>query len=363
MFALVPAFWCALRPVILAFVFFFLCVAPHPVLSFLTGSCPVGFAGRNHYTNVFSTLDCNAGYWQIPVAEKDKPLTAFTCHHGTWQCIRLPFGLCNAPATFQLAMDIILARVKWQTCIVYLDDVIVFSRTPEENVGHVEEVLKLLKAHGVSLKANKCHLFQKEAEYLGHVIRPGRVQISEKNIKALRGVKYPRTQTQMKSFLGMCGVYRRFVPNYARVARPLSALTSSKLPKDLLPPNGVETAAFETLRQLLLTTPILAIPRLGGHYIVDVDASYEQLGCSLMQQQPNGDYHPIGYYSRGLTPAEKNYHVTEIEALGVVWAVTYLRAYLEGEVFVIRCDHSSLLSVLVKNIPNLRINRWRLRFE
>jgi len=160
---------------------------------------------------VFSTLDCNESYWQIPVAEEDKHHTAFACHSGAWQCVRLPFGLCNAPATFQRAMDMILAGVKWQICLVYLDDVVVFSRSPEEHLQHLYEVWTRLGKAGVTLKAAKWHFFQEEVEYLGHVIRPGRVHVLEKNLRALRGLRYPETQTQMKSFLGTCGVYRRFM--------------------------------------------------------------------------------------------------------------------------------------------------------
>jgi len=111
---------------------------------------------------VFSTLDCNSGYWQTPVAKKDKHLTAFMCHSGAWKCVRLPFGLCNAPATFQRAMDMILAGVKWQICLVYLDDVIIFSRSPEEHLKHLDEVLTRLGKAGVTLKAAKCHFFQEE---------------------------------------------------------------------------------------------------------------------------------------------------------------------------------------------------------
>jgi len=177
---------------------------------------------------------------------------------------------------------------------------------------------------GVTLKAAKCHFFQEEVEYLGHVIRPGRVHVLEKNLRALRGLRYPETQTQMKSFLGMYGIYRRFVADFAKIAKPLTALTSNKLPKRLPLPREEESKAFEELRGRLLAAPILALPRREGHYIVDVDASYEQLGCCLQQQQPDGEYHPIGYYSRVPLPAEKNYFATEIEALGVVWAVTYL---------------------------------------
>jgi len=277
---------------------------------------------------VFSTLDCNAGYWQILVAEEDKHLTAFTCHLGARKCVRLPFGLCTAPATFQRAMNMILAGVKWKICVVYLDDVIVFSCSSEEHLQHLDEVLIRLGKAGVTLKAAKCPFFQKEVEYLGHVIKPGRVHVLEKNLRALRGLRYPETHTQMKSFLGTCGVYGRFVADFAKIAKRLTALTSTKLPKRLPPPREEETKAFEELRGRLLAAPILALPRRDGHYIVDVDVSYEQLGCCLQQQQRDGEYHPISYYSRALLPSEKNYFATDIEALGVLRAVTYLRSYL-----------------------------------
>jgi len=130
-------------------------------------------------------------------------------------------------------MDIILAGVKWQICLVYLDDVIVFSRSPEEHLQHLDEVLTHLEKAGVTLKAAKCHLFHEEVEYLGHVIRLGRVHVLEKNLRALRGLRYLETQTQMKSFLSMCGVYRSFVADFAKIAKPLTALTSTKLPKRL----------------------------------------------------------------------------------------------------------------------------------
>jgi len=193
------------------------------------------------------------------------------------------------------------------------------------------------------------------------VIRPGRVHVLEKNLQALRGLRYPETQTQMKSFLGRCGVYCRFVVDFAKIAKPLTALTSTKLPKKLHPSSRKETDAFEILRGCLLDAPILALPKKHGHHIVDADASYEKLGCCLQQQQSDGEYHPIGYYSRALLAAEKNYLATEIEALGVVWAVTYLRSYIEGAEFVVRCDHRALLSVLTGMSPNARIHRWRLR--
>ena len=144
------------------------------------------------------------------------------------------------------------------------------------------------------------------------------MHVLEKNLRALRGLRYPETQTQMKSFLGMCGVYRRFMADFANITKPLTALTSTKLPKRLPLPREKESKVFEELRGRLSAAPILALPRREGHYMVDVDASHEQLGCCLQQQQPDGKYHPIGYYNRALLPAEKHYFATEIEALGVV---------------------------------------------
>jgi len=198
-------------------------------------------------------------------------------------------------------------------------------------------------------------------EYLGHVMQPGRVHVLEKNIRALRGPRFPTAQTHMKSFLGMCSVNRRFVTDVAKIAKQLTAPTSTKLSKKLPPPSGKDTDACKILRGRLLDAPILALPRRHGHYIVDVDASSEQRGCCLQQKQSDGEYNPISYYSRALLPAEKNYFATEIEALGVVSAVSYLRSYRECAEFVIRCYHSAFLSIVTKKSPNARINRSRLR--
>lgn len=151
----------------------------------------------------FSTLECNAGYWQIPTREEDWHLTAFTRHCGVYQCTRLPFGLCNAPATFQRAIDLILAGGKWQFALVYLDDMIVFSGRAEDHLSHLDRVFILLSEAGVTLKPTKCHLFSNEVEYLGHIVRPGRVGVNANNIMAIRRAKLPLMQTQLRSFLGI----------------------------------------------------------------------------------------------------------------------------------------------------------------
>ena len=255
---------------------------------------------------------------------KDKAKTAFTCHCGTYQCTRLPFGLCNAPATFQVAIDMILSGVKWQNVLVYIDDLIIFLADAESHLSHLNMALTLLGQHGVTLKAQKCQLFSNEVEYLGHVVGPGRLSVNEKSPKAIKKAVFPKTQTQLRSFLGVCNVYRRFTVDFAKTAKPLDDLNSVKLPMRLSPPTPAEQAAFDKRREQPCHPPILAIPRKEGKYIVYVDARYDQLGCCLLQQKPDDKYLPVGYFSKGLLPAEKTYTVTEIEGLGVVWAVGLL---------------------------------------
>jgi len=261
----------------------------------------------------------------------------------------------------QRAIDIILSGVKWQNVLVYLDDLIIFSADAESHLFFLDTVLTLLGKHGVNLKAQKCHLFCNEVEYLGLVVRPGRLSVNEKNLKAITKAVFPKTQTQLRSFFGMCNVYRRFTVDFDKTAKPLNDLNSVKLPKRLSPPTSEEQAAFDTLRKQLCHPPIFAIPRKEGKYIIDVDASYDQLACRLLQQQPDYKYLPAGYFSKGLLPAEKNYTVTEIDGLGVVWAVGLLRPYIEGTKFLIQCGHQALKWILTTTAcTNNRLNRWRL---
>ena len=178
----------------------------------------------------FTTLDCNSGYWQIPVLEEDRSKTAFTCHEGCFEFCRMPFGLCHAPATFHRTVDMLLSGYQWRTCLVYSDDIIVFSDTKEDRLTHVREILTILKDAGFSLKLRQCSFFAQSVDYLGHVICPGKIEVASKNTEAVEGFKEPRTQTELRSFLDLCNVYRRFVPNFARTAAPLNALLRKGCP-------------------------------------------------------------------------------------------------------------------------------------
>jgi len=310
---------------------------------------------------VFSTLDCNSGCWKIPVADEDRDKTTFVCHEGAYRYIRLPFGLSNAPATFQRAIDMILAGLKCKICFEYLDDIIVFSQSAGEHVDHLREVFTALRGAGVSLKAKKCHLFQEEVEYLGHIVGRGQLQVQDKNIRGLKEASPPRCKKELRSFLGMCNVYRRFVKDYAQVARPLAAMTSSKRPDRLGKLSDEALGAFEELKRRLTEAPILALPRRHGAYTLDTDASAGQVGAVMLQEQPDQSTRPVGYWSRSLNSAERNNSTTERECLAVVWASLLLRPYIEGTRFTVRTDHAALKWMLHMDGDHGRLARWRLR--
>lgn len=309
----------------------------------------------------FSTLDCTAGYWQVPLRQEDREKTAFTCHDGLFEWIVMPFGLTNAPATFQRALDVILSGLKWQMCLVYLDDVIVFSKTAEDHVHHLDTILTRLRKAGVTLNLKKRSFFKREVEYLGHLVCPGQLKVHNKNTEALRQAVFPKTKTQMKSFLGACNVYRRFVKDFAKRARPLTELTKNEVGPQLPPPTDVQVAAFDDLKAALVSPPVLAIPHPTRRFVVDVDACTDQLGCALLQEQEDGELRSVEYYSRTLQPAERNYCTTERECLGLVWGVLSLRHFLDGNVFTVRTDHQALRWIYNTTDPSSRLMRWRLR--
>ena len=182
---------------------------------------------------IFTTLDAFNGYWQIDVPQEDRGKTAFVCHSGQFQYTRMPFGLTNAPATFQRGLDVILSRFKWKTCLVYIDDIIIFSKTVEEHIQHVDEILTALGNAGVTLKIKKCTFFSDSVEYLGHVIKPGKLEIDGANTKSLRDAKPPTTKTELRSFLGLCNVYRRFIKNFSMTAHPLNELLKKRFPRQI----------------------------------------------------------------------------------------------------------------------------------
>ena len=311
---------------------------------------------------VFSSLDANSGYWQIAVDEQDIEKTAFVCHQGLFEYLRMPFGLTNAPATFQRALDIALAGYKWHTCSVYLDDVIVFSEDDDEHITHLREILSVLKDTGMSLNLKKCSFFTKHIKYLGHIVRPGTIEVDKASTRCLEGLRPPRTITELRSFLGVCNVYRRFIRRLTDIAAPLNTLLEGSPAKNSPIPEFDERQrqSFETLKQAVMNPPVLSLPRVGLPYEIDTDACEHQIGFTLFQYQDR-KRKPIGFWSRTLSPHEKNYHMTEKECLAIVYAIRTCRHYLMGEKFTVLTDHNSLSWLMKINDPSGRLMRWRLR--
>jgi len=309
---------------------------------------------------VFSTLDCNAGDWKIPVAEEDRHKTTFTSHTGLFRSLRLPSSLVNAPALFQLALDIIMSCLRWQTRLVFLVNVIIFSRTVGEHIRHFREVLLLLEKSCVSLYPSKYHLFQQGVEYLGHVDRPSQLMVNQNDIKSLAQALSPRSQRGLKSFLGMCNVYRRFIKDYAHIAKSLTKLTGKNLPHALPLPDAATLAAFVYLKKRLAPTPVLALPLSEALFNLDTDACADQVGCMLLRQKPDKSILPVGYQIRGIIPAERSYSTTDRKCLFVVWSCFLLRPSTKGQEFLIRTDHSRSRWPLNMDSAQGRVACWRL---
>lgn len=311
---------------------------------------------------VFTTLDANWGYWQIPVQQEDRDKTAFVCHSGLYRFNWMPFGLTKAPASFQRALDILLSRFKWKTCLVYFDDIIIFSRSRAEHLEHVRSIMSILRDAGITLKLGKCKFCTDSVTYLGHEIRPGRLMIDEVRVKSLKQAKHPTTQTELRSYLALCNVYRRFVPSYTDIATPLYALLRKGESPKLDSLTDAQASAFFTLLAAVTSPPVLSLPKRDLPYSLDTDASNHQVGCALFQTTPEGERRPIGLWSRSLNDHERNYSVSEKECLAVVWSLQTLRPYLLGAPFTVYTDHSALRWLLSITEPSGRLMRWRLRY-
>ncbi|XP_078658200.1 tenascin-X-like [Branchiostoma floridae x Branchiostoma belcheri] len=288
---------------------------------------------------IFSTLDLASGYWQVAVDEADKEKTAFSTQFGLFEFNRLPFGLSGAPASFQRLMQHCLGDQNLETLLIYLDDIIVFSSNFDDHLARLDLVFTRLRAHGLKLRPNKCHLFKRRVKYLGHIVSERGVATDPEKCAVLRDWPVPKTSKQVKSFLGFCSYYRRFVKDFSKIAQPLHKLTIGQNKKG----RKQSTAkfewstecqqAFDTLRSRLMGADILAYPDFELPFILYIDASHDGLGAVLSQEQ-KGIERVIAYASRGLKPTERNmdnYSSFKLELLGLKWAVTEkFKDYLYG---------------------------------
>lgn len=305
----------------------------------------------------FTTIDLASGYHQIPVAEEDREKTAFSTPEGHYEYNRMPFGLSGAPATFQRAMDQILTGLKGAECFVYLDDVIIFSDTFEEHLQRLNRVLGRFREVHLKINLAKCEFAMPEVEYLGHVVSGAGVSPDPKTVKAVKEYPTPRTVKEVRAFLGLAGWYRRFMPHFAEVARPLHDLTGKYARFEW---TDCHQQAFQALKALLTSDAVLAYPDFALPFVLATDASDRALGAVLSQVQ-GGVERPICFASRSLIPAEKNYTATEKELLAVVWATKQFRCYLYGRRFKVETDHAALRWMLSLRDPSARLTRWALR--
>ncbi len=308
---------------------------------------------------IFSTLDLKSGYWQVGLEPKDREKTAFSVGSGLWQFTVMPFGLCNAPATFERLMESVLRGLSWETCLVYLDDIIVLGRSFEEHLQNLEQVFLRLRAANLKLNCKKCTLFRKQVNYLGHVVSEEGVAVDPEKIRAVRDWPTPKNKHEVRSFLGLSTYYRRFVPGFADIAKPLTRLTeeNSEFIWDLKCQH-----AFEELKKVLIDSPILSYPRTEGKFILDTDASNIGIGSVLSQMQ-DGQERVIAYFSKVLSKPERNYCVTRRELLAVIKSVEHFRKYLYGRKFLLRTDHSALVWLLRFKNPEGQVARWIERLQ
>lgn len=316
----------------------------------------------------FSTLDLASGYNQVEMAEHDRKKTAFCTPFGLFEFNRMPFGLCNAPATFQRLMERLFGDQRHQSVLLYLDDVIVFSSTIQQHLERLELVFKRLQEQDLKVNLSKCNFFQERVRYLGHVVSQEGVATDPEKIAAVRDWRRPIYLSELRSFLGFTGYYRRYVEGYSKLAAPLNHLVSllsprkGKTPKIPLQARWDEKCekAFQSLRERLCTAPVLAFADFAKPFILEVDASHQGLGAVLSQEH-NGKIRPVAYASRSLKKTERNmenYSSMKLEFLALKWAVCEkFREYLLGNAFIVYTDNNPLCHLQTAKLGAME-QRW-----
>ena len=302
----------------------------------------------------FTTLDLATGYHQIAVKNEDIPKTAFRTQRGQFEFVVMPFGVTNAPATFQRMMNSIFKEELDDFVLVYLDDILIFSETLQKHIEHIKTALEKLRTAKLYARLHKCAFFQKKVEYLGFDVSSEGIQPSPEKVRTI--VEWPRLQSvkDVRSFLGLASFYRKFIKQFSLKARPLTDLTRDKVAWQW---TEKEEKAFNDLKTSLVVAPVLRIPNFELQFVVTTDASLVSVGAILEQDFGRG-LQPVAYESRKLNPAETRYSAYERELLGIVWAIGKWRHYLEGKHFVVQTDHSSLRHLPNQPSVNRRIWKW-----
>ena len=314
-------------------------------------------------TRHFSCMDLKSGFWQVKMDEESRQYTAFTVGSmGVYEFLHMPYGLCNAPTTFQHLMQNCLGELNLMYALIYLDDVIIYSKTEDEHLVHLCAVLERFMENGLKLKPSKCNFFRTEINYLGHKVSAAGMEPGTEGLKGITEIAPPAMYTQVHKFLGTTGYFRHFIKGYAKIAKPLNDLLQGENSKLKSHPVGLPLdalAAFQELKMKCLTAPVLAFTDFKKPFLLETNTLIEGLGAVLSQEQDDGCYHPVAYASRSLKGGELKYHSSKLEFLALKWAMTeQFREYLQYQPFLVRTDNNPLTYVLT--MPNLDVvgDRW-----
>lgn len=306
-----------------------------------------------------SILDLQAGYWQVPVPVEDADKTGFTAPGGFYRFRRMPFGLKNAPATFQRLMDSLKRRMPEVRCFAYLDDLIVTSDNLEQHLHDLQTVLAAFRNFNLRANREKCRFAVKKVHYLGHVLSSKGIEADPGKVSAILLMQPPSDLAGVRRITQTFSWFRRFANQMSDTLRPITELTKKGV-KFFWGPE--QQQALDTAKKLITSAPILAIPDLDKPFCISSDASAYAVGAVLAQEQTDG-VHPIEYASRLLTPAERNYSTTEREALAVLWALQKFRGFIESNLITVYTDHIALKWVLSATAPQGRLARWSLALQ
>lgn len=320
----------------------------------------------------FSTLDLATGFHQVELQEKDREKTAFSVNNGKYEFVRMPMGLKNSPSIFQRVMDDVLRKHIGKICHVYIDDIIVYGKNLEDHGKNLKTVLLELTNANFKLQPDKSEFFMTQVSFLGFTVSKGGIKPSEDKIIALKDFPEPKNLKDLRSFLGLSSYYRRFVYDYARIARPLTKLLKGEdgkgqiskhmSKKHVITFNENEKDTFEKMKEILTSDDILIYPDFSQDFHLTTDASDYAIGA-VLSQGPIGKDRPITYISRTLNSAEENYATNEKEMLAIIWSLQKLRNYLYTAKINILTDHQPLTFALSNKNTNSKMKRWKSILE
>lgn len=307
----------------------------------------------------FTKIDLCKGYWQIPMREQDKDLTSFVTPDGLYRFKVMAFGMINSAATFNRMMRLILRDMVHTDSFV--DDILVHTSSWEGHLVEIKELLRRLRSMNLTAKPLKCKVGYQNLDFLGHTVGGGFIGPNEDKLKAISDTPRPETKKQMRSFLGFIGFYRKFIPNFAAVAAPLTDLTKKGVPNRFEWSTEHENA-FQNLKKMLMYSPILRLVDFNKQLVLRTDASEYGLGGVLLQDH-DGKLYPVAYASRKLSVAERVYSVIEKECLAIIWALQKFQVYLYGRTFILQTDHQPLVYLQKAKVSNGRLMRWALHLQ